>query len=95
MLITCPECELQVSDKAIVCPHCGFPLKESATRRTYRKSNKRKKLPNGFGRITELKNRNLRKPFRAMVTVGRVPDCRGCQQFGRSIRIIYQSGICG
>lgn len=26
---------------------------------------------------------------------GRVPDCRGCQQFGRSIRIIYQSGICG
>ena len=71
MLITCPECDLQVSDKAMVCPHCGFPLKESAARRTYRKSNKRKKLPNGFGRITELHGRNLRKPFRAMVTVGK------------------------
>ena len=27
MLIKCPECELQVSDKAINCPHCGYPLK--------------------------------------------------------------------
>lgn len=71
MLITCPECALQASDKAMICPHCGFPLKESAARRTYRKSNKRKKLPNGFGRITELRGRNLRKPFRAMVTVGK------------------------
>ncbi|MEQ2827819.1 MAG: zinc-ribbon domain-containing protein [Anaerobutyricum hallii] len=25
-LIKCPECELQVSDKALSCPHCGFPL---------------------------------------------------------------------
>ena len=25
-LIKCPECELQVSDKAITCPHCGYPL---------------------------------------------------------------------
>lgn len=30
---------------------------------------KRMRLPNGFGQITELKNRNLRNPFRAMVTV--------------------------
>ena len=27
MLIICPECELQVSDKAINCPHCGYPMK--------------------------------------------------------------------
>ena len=27
MLIKCPECKLQVSDKAITCPHCGYPLK--------------------------------------------------------------------
>lgn len=74
MLITCPECGLQASDKAMICPHCGFPLKESAARRTYRKSNKRKKLPNGFGRITELHGRNLRKPFRAMVTVGKTEN---------------------
>lgn len=25
-LITCPECHGQVSDKAAVCPHCGFPI---------------------------------------------------------------------
>lgn len=28
-LIKCPECELQVSDKALSCPHCGFPLRET------------------------------------------------------------------
>ena len=27
MLILCPECELQVSDKAVSCPHCGYPIK--------------------------------------------------------------------
>lgn len=32
---------------------------------------KHPKLPNGFGRITEIKKKNLRNPFRAMVTVGR------------------------
>ena len=28
-LITCPECGKPVSDKAAVCIHCGYPLKES------------------------------------------------------------------
>ena len=32
---------------------------------------KRMRLPNGFGQISELKGRRLRKPFRAMVTVGK------------------------
>lgn len=42
-----------------------------------RKSNtKHPKLPNGFGRITEIKNRNLRNPYRAMVTVGRTEEGR-------------------
>lgn len=36
---------------------------------------KRMKLPNGFGQISELKG-NLRKPFRAMVTVGHTPEGR-------------------
>jgi integrase len=36
-----------------------------------RKNNRRKALPNGFGQISEIKGRNLRKPFRAMVTVGK------------------------
>ena len=68
MLTTCPECELQVSDKAYICPHCGFPLKGTPKQQA-RQSNKRKRLPNGFGQISEIKGRNLRKPFRAMVTV--------------------------
>lgn len=27
-LIKCPECEKEISDNAISCPNCGFPLKE-------------------------------------------------------------------
>lgn len=70
MLTTCPECELQLSDKALSCPHCGYPLHPNAVKKQ-RKSNKRKRLPNGFGQISEIKNRNLRNPFRAMVTIGK------------------------
>ena len=70
MLIKCPECDLQASDKARSCPHCGFPFQMGERPKT-RKSNRRKRLPNGFGQITEIKNRNLRKPFRAMVTVSK------------------------
>lgn len=71
MLIKCSECELQVSDKAMTCPHCGYPLKSDTGVKKKRTSNKRKRLPNGFGQISEIKNRNLRKPFRAMVCVGK------------------------
>ena len=31
-LISCPECEKQVSDKAVACPHCGYPLAEPLQR---------------------------------------------------------------
>lgn len=72
MLIKCPECELQVSDKAQSCPHCGFPLQPNVKPRKPRnKNNKRRRLPNGFGQISEIKNRNLRNPFRAMISVGK------------------------
>ena len=72
MLITCPECELQVSDKASFCPHCGYPM---STKISYRpKTNRR--LPNGFGQITKIKSKNLRNPYRAMVTVGKTPEGR-------------------
>lgn len=74
MLTQCPECELPVSDKANACPHCGYPLKTSEKQKRPRKSNKRRRLPNGFGQISEIKNRNLRNPFRAMVTVGKTPE---------------------
>lgn len=70
MLSKCPECELQVSDKAISCPHCGYPLKPIGKTSASRK-NKRRRLPNGFGQISEIKGQNLRNPFRAMVTIGK------------------------
>lgn len=69
MLVKCPECDLQVSDKAQLCPHCGFPLKISEPKSS--KKTKRKRLPNGFGQISLIKNQNLRKPYRAMVTVSK------------------------
>lgn len=71
MLIKCPECNLQVSDRARSCPHCGYPLKEEPKEPKKRKNNKRKRLPNGFGQISEIKGQNLREPFRAMVTIGK------------------------
>jgi len=46
-------------------------MQPTAKARKLRKSSKRRRLPNGFGQISEIKNRNLRNPFRAMVTVGK------------------------
>ena len=36
-LIKCPECKKEISDQAITCPHCGFPLaqKEQSKNITY------------------------------------------------------------
>lgn len=75
MLTICPECELQVSDKAFNCPHCGFPLKSNASSSRRRKP-KRMRLPNGFGQISEVRNRNLRRPYRVLVTIGKTPQGR-------------------
>lgn len=30
-LITCPECQQQISDQATVCPNCGFPLSNESS----------------------------------------------------------------
>jgi len=73
MLTNCPECQLQISDKAVTCPHCGYPLKPNARQAI---SSKRKRLPNGFGQISYIKGQNLRNPYRAMVTVGVKPNGR-------------------
>lgn len=39
-----------------------------------RRKSKHPKLPNGFGRITEITADNLRNPFRAMITVGKTEE---------------------
>ena len=71
MLIICEECGSQISSKASACPKCGCPVCDSKPVKPPKKSSKRMKLPNGFGRITKLSGQNLRKPYRAMVTVGK------------------------
>ena len=77
MLLRCPECDLQVSDKALTCPHCGCPTgKNIKPTRSRARHNKRKRLPNGFGQISEIKGQNLRKPFRAMVVIGKEENGR-------------------
>lgn len=78
-LMKCPECELQVSDKALSCPHCGYPLKDHEQPRGRGKTRpKHRRLPNGFGSITELKGRNLRNPFWVRICVSK-------NEYGRPI----------
>jgi len=50
-LIKCPECLNEVSDQAISCPHCGYPLK---------KENKEKDLPD-FSKMEVILYRGIRK----------------------------------
>ena len=71
MLVKCPECELQISDKAIFCPHCGFPIQKGSITPITSSKTHTKRLPNGFGQITKISKKNLRNPYRAMVTVGK------------------------
>ena len=69
LLMDCPECSLKISDKALSCPHCGYPLvKIEAPKK--RRSTKPMRLPNGFGSIVKITGKPLRKPYRVMVTVG-------------------------
>ena len=70
-LMKCPECDLQVSNRAIACPHCGYPLDKSAIQKKVRKSKKRMRLPNGFGSITQVKDRSLRNSYYVRVCVGK------------------------
>ena len=85
MLITCPECDLQVSDKALFCPHCGYPLKEFSEKSPPGKNRKRKyqRLPNGFGQITELKKPGLKNKFRVMISEGKTEYGRPIQKLLR------------
>lgn len=70
MLKTCPECKHSVSDKAYTCPNCGFPLNTPKISKSKKRTSKTR-LPNGFGQITKISGRNLRNPYRVMITVGK------------------------
>ena len=64
-LIQCPECSGQISDRAIVCPHCGLPMREgSISTITPRKARKRR--PNGSGTVVKLSGKR-KNPFQVRV----------------------------
>ena len=49
----------------------GYPLKGENRSKTAWKSPKRRRLPNRFSQIHEIKGRNQRKPFRALISSGK------------------------
>ncbi len=64
-LIQCPECSGQISDRAIICPHCGFPMRDgSISTITPRKARKRR--PNGSGTVVKLSGKR-KTPFQVRV----------------------------
>lgn len=75
-LIRCPECGKEISEYAIQCGFCFYPLKQNtvvespaATPKQRIRNGKPSRNGNGAGSITQVKG-NLRKPFRVVVTVG-------------------------
>ena len=67
MLIKCPECNHDVSDRANLCPNCGFPIHgvEIPTQQVKKRSRgKFRRLPNGFGSIKQLSGKR-RNPYAA------------------------------
>lgn len=67
MLIICPECGKEISDRAISCPNCGYPMNSPTSIKPRIKNGKPSKLPNGFGTIYKLPGKR-RNPFRAVKT---------------------------
>ena len=61
-LTNCPECSGMISDKAITCPHCGYPLKSIQAPRTKKRASSVKRRRNGSGTIVRLS-----RPFEVRV----------------------------
>lgn len=63
MLINCPECKLQISDKALTCPHCGCPMNLNIASQKRRSTRKRMRLPNGLVVLLKSKTKNFENLF--------------------------------
>ena len=46
-LLKSPECEHNVADKAVACPHCGYPMNSPTSTKPRIRNGKPTKLPNG------------------------------------------------
>ncbi len=66
-LLKCPECTHDISDKALTCPHCGYPMNTPCSTKPRIRNGKPTKLPNGYGTIYKMSGKRS-KPFRAMKT---------------------------
>lgn len=75
-LISCPECGKQISEYAVTCGFCFFPLKQNsvscnpaATPKQRIRNGKPTRRGNGTGSITRVRG-NLKRPYRVLVTTG-------------------------
>ena len=66
-LLKCPECTHDVSDKALSCPNCGYPMNMPSSTKPRIRNGKPTKLPNGYGTIYKMSGKRS-KPYRAMKT---------------------------
>ena len=66
MLTMCIECGGKVSDKAFMCPHCGFPMAKAEELRKVVAKKSKMRRPNGSGTIVKLSG-NRRKPFQVRI----------------------------
>lgn len=66
-LLKCPECTHDVSDKALTCPYCGYPMNTPSSTKPRIRNGKPTKLPNGYGTIYKMSGKRSR-PFRAVKT---------------------------
>ncbi len=66
-LLKCPECTHDVSDKALTCPNCGYPMNMPSSTKPRIRNGKPTKLPNGYGTIYKMAGKRSR-PYRAMKT---------------------------
>ena len=66
-LLKCPECTHDVSDKALTCPNCGYPMNMPSSTKPRIRNGKPTKLPNGYGTIYKMSGKRS-KPYRAMKT---------------------------
>lgn len=64
-LTTCPECTGKVSSKAIICPHCGYPMQDKPIPTKSTKKGK-KRRPNGSGTVVKMSG-NRNKPYQVRV----------------------------
>lgn len=66
-LLKCPECAHDVSDKAVACPNCGYPINMPSTTKPRIRNGRPTKMPNAYGSITKMSGKR-RKPYRVRVT---------------------------